>query len=193
MKIIKITIVILSTISCFAFYDKLSFGVGTFTSDVGQIEKEVGGSTNTFEFNVFLKSQLEFDIFWDQRLIFDFGFSFPRSSRDTHVQKINYWTNLLHFSDFGIFRLHYGLGFFFTRLSMDGQTQVLNNGGVDQEFQTPSGSSFAVNNVLVTGASINVDSEMYIELQANVMNVEDSLERAFNYFLSINYSLSGSK
>ncbi|EQC44023.1 hypothetical protein M900_1241 [Bacteriovorax sp. Seq25_V] len=180
---------VLTSVNCLAYYKNISLGLGTFTEQVSKIEEEIGGKTNTFEFNPYASLKFDFDFYFDHDFIFEFGLSTPRSSRDTDVTRFNYWTNFLLRYDFTNFRPVYGFGFLFTRLSMDGSPQYLNNGGTEKEFQTPAGSTTAVNNVLIVGTDYMFDKEIFANIQLMALNAEDSDERAFNYYLSLNFNL----
>jgi hypothetical protein len=172
-----------------AYYNWLSLGVGTFTEQPNKIEESIGGETNSFEFNPYANLRFGFDGFLGHDTVLEVGLSTPRSSRDSAVTKINYWTSFLLQKNYTFFRPTYGVGFYFTRLSMDGAPQTLNNGGVSQEFQTPSSSSTALNNVLILGSDFLFDQNFYGALQVMVLNPEDSIERAINYFIALNFNL----
>jgi len=163
MKKLIYLFTILTTVNNLAYYKNISLGLGTFTEEVSKIEEEVGGATNTFEFNPYAVLKFDFDFYFDHDFVLELGLSTPRSSRDTEVTRLNYWSNFLLRYNFTNFRPVYGFGFFFTRLSMDGSSQFLNNGGQEKEFKTPSGSSTAVNNVLTVGTDI-ILIEIFIQI-----------------------------
>lgn len=174
-------------------YKSFSLGVGIFTEEASKIEEDATtNEVNSFETNPFLKAVMTYQTPFEQNLLFEVGVSTFRESRDTMVTRINYWGNILlqnYFLDETL-SFNYGLGMFFTTLSMDGQTQTLNNGGVEKDFATPSGSSTASN--LTANAQANYYAfgpDFYLSLDVSILNIEDSMERAFNYFFAINFEL----
>lgn len=171
----------------FAAYKSTSLGLGILTEQVSKIEQSPGGSTNSFEPIPYLKGQFTFDFLESTDFVLEAGVSMPRSSRDSALTKFNYWFNALGQNQFDNFIVNYGAGLFYTVLSMDGTTQILNNGGVDKEFQTPNSSSTASNLTLNLGLNYLIDPNFYLSADISSMNPEDSTERAFNYFISINY------
>lgn len=196
MKKLTFLLTLLISFNTPAFFSNWSIGAGTLTEHVGEIEESIGGETTKFEFNPFfrIQTQIPEPFYFYHDIYTELGISTPRSSRDTAVTELNYWINFNFYphikeSITEYIRPYYGFGFYFTRLHMDGEVQVLENGGVEQEFQTPSDTSIAGNNVVNLGTDINITKEVYTNLQVMVLNIEDSTERTFNYFISLNINL----
>ena len=190
MKIFKMILVLVVTINAHSvFFKSWSIGGGTVSEQIGQVQEDLDGETNGLEFNPFARITTISDSFFGHDLISEFGITTPRSSRDSDVTTMNYWLNFLFSKDYGFIRPQYGAGMYFTRLSMDGTPQDLSNGGDPQTFQTPNGSAIAGNITLILGLDIDLPQELYFNLQAMVLNPEDSVERAFNILASINYDL----
>ncbi len=192
MKLLNITLLFLLSFSGQAFFKDIKVGVGTLSENIGEVQTEdvVDGSTNGFEFNPFIniKGQNTFFIGLDYDI--ELGVSIPRSSRDSAVSRLNYWSNFLVSKKIGLFRPEIGLGFFFTRLSMNGESQFLSNGNDSSvEFSTPSGAVVATNNVVILGLTFETLIDLSFNGQINFLNIEDSEERSTNFFLSVNYSL----
>lgn len=173
-------------ISSFSYYRTFSLGLGVFTEHASKIEETPGGDTNSFEANPFVKAKFDFSFTDYFNAVFEAGLSTPRESRDSAVTRLNWWTNFLLESEYKNFRFNYGPGLFFTRLSMDGTPQVLNNGGVDREFQTPDSGSTASNLTMNVGVNYFANKDIFVALDVMALNPEDSLERAINYFFSVN-------
>lgn len=190
----KKLILLLSVTLCLnssAFFKAYSFGVGSLSENVGDIQTEdaVDGETNSLEFNIFGRVMARTHNIYGFHYEFELGSTLPRSSRDEAVTRWNYWFNILMKKDFGAFVPHIGLGWLFTRLSMDGETQYLQNGTSSSDaFATPNGAVVAANTVVIFGTDIYFSNKIFANIQYTISNIEDSLERSSNIFLSLNYN-----
>ena len=171
------------------WFENISFGAGSFTENVGKVQVDIDGNTEKFDFNPFFRFTGQRDFYYNHKLLVEAGTSLPRGSRDSDVTRLNYWLSFLFkYNGNSFFKPHYGVGFFFTRLSMDGKPQQSYNANVATEYQTPDGAVYAGNNVVILGADMDISKEYYFNIQAMALNVEDKVERSFNYFLSLNYN-----
>ncbi len=194
MKLQIITLLLLFSFNASAYFENVSFGLGTLSENIAEVQSEdsVDGSTNTLEFNPYfnMKTMSEFYFGLDYHL--EAGITLPRSSRDEAVDRLNYWFNFLISKRVGILQPEFGLGFFFTRLSMDGEPQYLSNGNDSSvEFSTPSGAVVATNNVIILGLGIHTITQWYFNIQSVFLNIEDSQERSVNILMSVNYKFNG--
>jgi hypothetical protein len=187
MKWILIT-ALCTTFNAFAFFKNVTIGAGTFTEHTAKIYDNLAGDKNTFELNPYIRLTGSRDFYFDHDLTLEISSSLPYSSRDSDVSKINYWTLAKLTKNIEDWSFHYGGGFYFTRMSMDGKEQTSTNAGVSQVFQTPEGAVYTTNNVLCLGLDYHLSKDYFFNLQSIVLNVEDSLERSFNYSLSFNYN-----
>jgi hypothetical protein len=190
MKIFIPMILLCYSINTYAFFTDWTFGVGSISESLGQVQETTAGDTNGFDFTPFAKIQTTSPFILNHDFLFEAGTTLPRSSRDSDVTRMNYWVNFLMEYDFGIVKPHYGIGMYFTRLSMDGTPQALTNGGNNQTFATPNGSATSGNLTINLGIKLDIpQSNIDLTGQVMILNTEDSEERSVNALISLNYDM----
>lgn len=173
------------------FEGDFSLGLGTITKYIGKIQTDLDGDRNYFSFNPFVRANYRTRFEFGTRaqdFNFELGLTFPDSGADPAVTVTDLWALVLLEHKFKGFRLNGGVGLYFTYTKMDGRIQTLNNGTSTQSFYTPEELQTAVNNIVVIGGDFIINKEIYTALQLSVFNIEDGLERAFSYALSLNYT-----
>lgn len=175
-----------------------SFGIGTQTQFVGQVEKDVDTeefnrtskvkeSTHKFQFNPYLTAAAKISL--TDRFSFypEFGVLIPDSTRDPLISKMSYF--FLGSLGFEIqdWVLRAGLGLSMTRISGKGGTQVLDNGNGQTSFPMPEGSATSRNVTLNLGTEYFLHQNISARLETSVYNLINSRNRAFTYQLAFYY------
>lgn len=190
MKILKMILLLGLCAQTMAFYKSWSLGVGALSESYGKIQTDAQGNTNGLDFTPFFKVQSLSDFFLNHDLQLELATTLPRDSRDSAVNRMNYWFNALMSYDLDFIKIQYGPGMYFTRLSMDGTAQELPNGNSTKSFATPNGSTVAGNLVLSFALDAPIPTtDLTFNSQAMILNPEDSDERAVNILLSLSYKM----
>jgi hypothetical protein len=192
-KMIKLNLFLIAILHSFSLIASVQdfdiyAGLGNLTEFPSTVQTNDQGETNsTFTLAPSLHIGIKYDIYGQFSLNPELILTLPEKGRDPLISKFKYFTlfsGAYQYKDF-LFRL--GVGFALQNISGTGGTQALGNGLNTTDFPMPESSSQSRNFLTLLGVEYYIIKSLSVRTEAYVYNIEEKLNRAYTYNLSVLY------
>mgnify|MGYP005633290015 FL=1 len=172
--------------------EDVSFGVGSFTEHINQVQIDRAGSRNSFDLTPMLSANMEWAFNESFSLIPEFAITLPESGRGPNIKRFSYFfladgAYKLKTESSGIIYFLAGGGLALKTLSSSGGSETLQNGTGTASFPLPDGSSTSRNLVLDFGIKYKSNYDFSVLGKGMVYNLSSSRNRSFSFMMGVNW------